>query len=209
MLGLIYKDMLVSRKYFKSVLLLVAFYFVFGIFTNNIMFAAYMIIILSTMIIFATFSFDEVAKWDSFALSLPVKRSDIVISKYVIAYTWSALGAILSMATYFIYNTLNNLALEYESFISAGVALELSILVVSITSPIIYKYGIEKGRLALFVILGIPAILILFIASKMNLAMPSESTIKLLVLTSPIITILVALTSIYLSIYIYKNKEVQ
>jgi hypothetical protein len=208
MLGLIYKDLLVSRKYFKSVFLLVAFYFIFGIITNNIMFAAYMIIILSTMIIFSTFSFDEVAKWDSFALSLPVKRSKIVLSKYVIAYTWSALGAIFSIATYCIYNTVNKVAIESESFISAGVALELSILVVSVTTPVIYKYGIEKGRLALFVILGVPAILTLYIASKINVTMPSESTIKLLVLISPIVTILIALISIYLSITIYNKKEV-
>ncbi|BCN28862.1 ABC-2 transporter permease [Anaeromicropila herbilytica] len=208
MLGLIFKDVLVNRKYLRNLLLLVVFYFIFGLFTNNIMFASYMIIFLGTFIVFATFSYDDLAKWDSYALSLPITRSEIVLSKYILAIGCSAIGSVFSLITSALYKVSKHQAFVFEDYLSIGVSFEVCIVILSLMTPIILKVGMEKARLALFVIFGIPAILVVLLVNNLHMQIPSEATIRFYISLTPIATILIFIASIALSIFIYNRKEI-
>ena len=86
MSGLILKDLLVLRKQGKSYLLIIGIYMVLafvGVFDYSIL--STMMVVLTMMLPMATFSYDELARWDKFAAAMPVGRSGIVKAKYLMA----------------------------------------------------------------------------------------------------------------------------
>lgn len=73
MTGLVLKDMLVMRKTLKTYVLFLAFYLllaVIGLFPISTITAVTQIIIM--MLPLSAFSFDELAKWDRYALTFPL-----------------------------------------------------------------------------------------------------------------------------------------
>ena len=79
MTGLVLKDMLVMRKTLKTYVLFLAFYLllaVIGLFPISTITAVTQIIIM--MLPLSAFSFDELAKWDRYALTFPTGRRSLV-----------------------------------------------------------------------------------------------------------------------------------
>ena len=84
----------------------------------------------------------------------------------------------------------------------------------SIIIPVVFKTGVEKGRIVMMLILFIPAILvgaIVKISEKANITMPSPSNLEILmkfgVLGLVLLTILAVFISYKVSLSIYNKKE--
>ncbi len=108
---------------------------------------------MSVMMGLSTFSYDEYNKWDAYAITLPKGRENVVKAKYIMSLllvlSTSLLVFILSCLMSFIskgsLNIGENLGLMFGSIIG-------TLLVVALMYPLIFKYGIEKGRLIIFVL---------------------------------------------------------
>lgn len=114
-----------------------------------------------------SFSFDEQNNWNKYALTMPLKRSDIVLAKYV--YEISAIIGIV-VVTYIVSIILNllNVEIGLELNVLATTSLILgsvAILGISIMYPILFKFGAEKASILAFAIILIPMI-IAFVAAK-------------------------------------------
>lgn len=206
MLGLFLKDILVSKKYMKTLLLITGFYFIFGILTKNIMFSSYMVLFLAAMMTFTTFAYDENVKWDGYAMTFPITRNHIVLSKYLVSITCSAIGSIISLLTMVIYTSLTGNKLSFEDFVILGVLLEVAIIFCCFIIPIIFKFGIEKGRLLMFLVIAIPIIL-LYLLKDSKIQPPSDQTIENLLYLSPVITFVLVAISMIISIGVYSKKD--
>ena len=84
----------------------------------------------------------------------------------------------------------------------------------SIIIPVVFKTGVEKGRIVMMLILFIPAILvgaIVKISEKANITMPSPSNLEILMkfgmLGLVLLTILAVFISYKVSLSIYNKKE--
>ncbi|MDF2686949.1 MAG: hypothetical protein K0S55_2132, partial [Clostridia bacterium] len=64
MKGLLIKDFLISKKYMRSLFLVVAIYVIFSFTSGNMSFLSGMVTIVFAMIVITTFSYDDFAKWD-------------------------------------------------------------------------------------------------------------------------------------------------
>ena len=108
---------------------------------------------MSVMMGLSTFSYDEYNKWDAYAITLPKGRENVVKAKYImtllLVLSTSLLVLILSCLMSLIskgnLNIEENLGLMFGSIIG-------TLLVVALMYPLIFKYGIEKGRLIIFVL---------------------------------------------------------
>ena len=58
--------------------------------------------VLAAMMPVTAFSFDEKAKWDKYALSMPVSRRDLVLSKYIFGLGF----CVLAFAVNMVFNSL-------------------------------------------------------------------------------------------------------
>ena len=164
MTGLVLKDILVLRKSLKTYLLFLIFYFVMallGLF--SISFIAAFVQIIVMLLPMSSFAYDDLAKWDRYAMTLPLGRRAVVRAKYLFVLLMvlaSAAFALLSCAALSI-----TAAEPVAENLAAGVgALSVGLLAVDLTLPLNYKLGPERARPFLYAIIFIPVILIVLAA---------------------------------------------
>jgi len=210
MKGLIIKDLIALKKQVKIFLVLAAFYIVYSFMMKNTGMFGAMITLLCVMMTITTMSYDEHYKWDRYALSLPISRKTVVISKYVLGIMLDlAAVVIVAPASAVIGSAVGEIKIS-ESFTASLAIGGVALFFLSVIFPIIFKFGVEKGRMLMAAIFFVPTILVMLISS-FKIALPSKQMLEKLVIylpfVLPVIVIGVLLISIYISIGIYTRKE--
>lgn len=206
MLGLIKKDLFLIKENLKAVGIIFVIFVCMTFFQD--MNLAFLPSFISVVLFMSTFSYDEYNKWDSYAITLPNGRKNVVSAKYIttliLLFTSALFVTILSIG---VESTRNELDIE-EILGTMGGSIIAVILLVSITYPIIFKFGNEKGRIAMFIIaFGGASLFALFFQSVKI----SEDVLLFLeqygVLIFVIISIIMLFGSYLLSKHIYEKKE--
>ena len=220
--GLIKKDLLNLSSYKTSLLILIIFCAIAIGSTGTITFVPLIVCAITGMIALSTFNYDETSQADKYILSLPVTRQDIVLSKFILAISSTIIGALLGfLFTIFLVNILNIIrpdsliTLDYNNLLTTTIGAMFGIsLIQSIQIPSIYKWGAEKGRIQMFVLIFVLVVLILGIS---YLVMNSNFNINLEDIENfmnkfGIITLILAMIIMYyisfkLSLKIFKHKD--
>lgn len=214
MKGLLLKDIFTLRKQFSILGLLLIFYGIWGYFVGNFVFLSTFMPFIFTMMVLTSFSYDDASKWTGFALSLPVSRKCLVLSKYVLTLILAFIGVILSLAFSYLLVFISREPVTKEILLSSLVSSFLCLLFSSTMIPLVFKFGTEKSRTAMFSIIMIPLILF-YGASKIglfdNLEKITPQQQAMLEKFLPAIFIAVALAalaiSFFISLQIVKKKE--
>ena len=164
MTGLVLKDILVLRKSLKTYLLFLIFYFVMALLDLfSIAFITAFVQIIVMILPMSSFAYDDLAKWDRYAMTLPLGRRAVVRAKYlfvILMILGAAAFALLSSVALSI-----TAAEPVAENLAAGVgALSVGLLAVDLTLPLNYKLGPERARPFLYAIIFIPVILIVLAA---------------------------------------------
>lgn len=208
MIGLMLKDLFVMRKYARSLLLIVAFYIVFAFTTDmSPAFINGMIILMCAMTAVSSFSYDDLAKWDRYALTMPVTRNQVVLSKYGLGIGLGFAGCVLSLACNGVLAALHrNVGTFTEQLLVCYVLFAVACLYISIVIPAIYKFGVEKSRIIMIAAFAVPTIGA-FLLKQAGVQMPSADTLMTLLQISPVVLILLVFLSFLLSGHIYSRTE--
>ncbi len=200
MKGFLYKDLMILRNQMKILIVMGIFYMAVSIMSESAEFFGGLLAILCAMLPITTIAYDEKAKWDKYALSMPVSRNQLVISKY-------GLGLILSIFVFllnFVIQMIFNNSIK-ESLLVSVLFLGVSLFIISILFPVIFKFGVEKGRIMMMMIMLIPVLLFVFI-DKRGITFSPDLIDKLPLITTIGLMVMMVL-SIILSCNIYKGKE--
>ncbi len=160
--GLIIKDLLQLKTYRKT---LISFIVIFSITpilqytggggTGIFNMLPIMITLGFGMFSIASFNYDEAAKADRYIKSLPISSKEIVLSKYILTICATILGGILGILLAFIISSIFAKEYDIEIIVQAlGGILGMSI-VEAIQIPCIYKFGAEKARMQIFLVMVI------------------------------------------------------
>ena len=148
MLGFIKKDLLVIKSNIKTLVIILVIYGLM-IMTGK-MDVFFLAPFLSMMLMLTTFSYDNYNKWDFYAFSLPNGRKNVVKAKYLTTFLIVVLMTIIA----FIINliTINEKINLNEQFqIALGTVFGIT-LVQCFIYPLIFKLGIEKARIYIFIL---------------------------------------------------------
>ena len=144
MKALLLKDTYVIWKQMKIFLIIIL---VFSAIPSG--FNSAFAVIYAAMMPYTAMAYDERSKWDQMAAMMPYSPRDIVLSKYVFGWLCIAAAALLSA-----------LFQGLLSFLGASLSLALlamsalsGLCVLAITLPVMFRFGVEKGRLAMFLII--------------------------------------------------------
>ena len=213
MKGLILKDLLNLKKAIKTMLIVGISYSIFFS-TVQPTFLTGILTLLFSMQSLSSFSYDEYAKWDSYALTFPISRKDLVFSKYILFMTFPIIGSFLSIILSTIICLFKQTLIVEEIFASAmGFLFSMEILLL-ILLPLIFKFGIELGRIMIpvvsFSIFGI-GFLVIKLIQALNLPFLSLEQIYTLTPIIPWIALvmvaLIAYLSYQVSLRIVEKKE--
>jgi ABC-2 type transport system permease protein len=205
MKGLIIKDFFVLKKQAKVLLALLVFYLVYAVATKDISMLA-MITLLCVMLPITTMAYDEKNKWDKYVLSMPIPRNTLVLSKYLFGIMLDLAGIIIVALISMLMIYFSNETKITEVLVMSVVFGAVGLVFLAIMLPILFKFGVEKGRILMMLVIFAPIILGM-VFPKLGIAPPSEHTLKLLAYSAPILIIFVLLLSIKISIAIYNKKE--
>ena len=211
MLGLIKKDLLLLKSnlvYFFVIALIYSLLIVEGTFGISFILV---LPIIAVIMFLSTFSYDDFNKWDAYAVTLPVLRKNIIKSKYIatliIILASSLLGLLISFLISLLPNQIFSLDIFIEEFLSAILG---AIIFISIMFPLIYKIGIEKARISVFVVVFGLLIIIKFLGGFIDFAgildkLDYLNDVWFIVI--PIIAMLFILVSYIITSRIYLKKE--
>lgn len=202
MIGILLKDIINLKKQSKIYLLLIVFYGFLAYSSKEMTMITVMISLMNVMFPITALAFDEKANWDKYALTMPITRKDLILSKYCLSLLGLGLGVLLSIVFSLMIPGLdfkeNYLMILYASLAGLGA---LSILL-----PIMFQFGVEKGRILMMLVFLIPSIGIALF-SKLNLQPPSAETIEIIKIIIPIFVVFLFIISVIISNIIYKKKD--
>lgn len=209
MLGLIKKDLFMAKGNFKTIAIIFVV-FTFTAINGNENFA-FIPAFMSVMIMMSTFSYDEYNKTDAFISTLPNGKKNAIKSKYAatlfIVFISVILTFIVCVAVGYAKNSLN---MEYIISTTIGCCVGV-ILLQSIIYPVIFKYGIEKSRIGIFVgVFGITGIVAFLTKSGYTITIPQHILVFLnnyWMVIIPLITIMILFLSYKISEHLYCKKE--
>ena len=210
MKGLLLKDFCILKKQMKLMVVFVIFYAIWAVAANMPTMMGTMVILLSIMMPISSMSYDEAGQWYRYAFSLPIPRRTLVLSKYVLGFLVSLGGLVVSAIGNIIILALTNGENALESWLTIIGFLELGVIFLSIIIPILFKYGVEKGRLFIVVIAVIPSLLVALLGSTLKTSgtlMPSAELLQAILYSSPLFTLAIFLISFRISVGICRKKE--
>ena len=156
MIGLIKKDFYIylGSGQLKYITLFILLYGIIGITSNNMSFLSAAMVAFVAVFPINSISLDQNCHWNAFAVTMPVKRRDIIIGKYIISAILILIGGTLSIiCSFFMKSSF------IENLFVTIVILSLSLIWTALSYPIIFKMGIEKGKLISMEIIVIPVVI--------------------------------------------------
>ena len=152
MIGLLKKDLFVADKSGRLLLVMAV---IFSMIPSMGNFGATYAMMLALMMPLTSIAYDERCKWDKYAAMLPYTPGQLVWSKYLLAYFYTVLGGSIIVLGTFLRGMTTGAAdweLTMELTIMMGVAM---LFVMALGLPVIYRFGSEKGRFVMIVIMGL------------------------------------------------------
>lgn len=208
MMGLIIKDLLLIKENWKQLLVFALIFIVIGLEGNQIL--TFVPVFLSLMVLLSTFSYDDYNKWNSYAVTLPNGRKNIVRAKYIASIGLSVLAILFTYLMIMISGIMNHHLNLEETTITLLGCWSAVVLLQSFMYPLIFKVGLEKGRIFLFVFfIGVSALLGL-VFQNIKISLPAEVISFLehyLVIILPLVMIILLSISYKISEKIVQKKE--
>ncbi|WP_272864846.1 ABC-2 transporter permease [Clostridioides difficile] len=206
------KDLLNLKGNVKFILLfIIMFGFMSSLGDGNVNNFICVIIVLCTTMIVSTFSYDDLNKWDSYVLTMPINRNDIVLSKYLTMLIFSFTGVLVSLIVSVTIGYFKNTLILNETLLINALILSISVCFGSLILPLIYKFGTERARLSIILCFLVPTLALLVFKSILeNISSPIsiEIILNTLVYSLPFVAILLFVISYFISSKIYSKKEV-
>jgi ABC-2 type transport system permease protein len=213
MYGFILKDILANRKYIYISFGIIPIYFVYGFLLNDMSFFLPFLMLFCTMFVLTSFTYDEMAGWNQYALTMPISRNEIIYAKYLLTFVLNLLAGVLAVLLNVILVFLVRQSLPTDFLLHIWLFTAAALVFNCIQLPIIIKLGPEKARFSLIAILFLPVIAFLglskleaFQGLSTSIAQLARYTDLLLIL-SPLLVILFIGISMQISVAIFRKKE--
>lgn len=155
MKGLLLKDLYMIKKYCRAYFFMIAIFVAASAFADgdNLFFVFYPSM-LSGLIPVTLLGYDERSGWDKYSATLPYSRAQIVSGKYII-------GLSLQLIIILLIGIIQTVKIgAYGTINGEGVLLLVALLFIvsclssSLCLPFMFKYGVEKGRIAYYIMIG-------------------------------------------------------
>ena len=143
--GLLLKDIFELWAQCRVQLVLTGVYLLLPLFIKGIgLFASVGMMLLAMMPVYAL-GYDERCRWERYALSMPVRKSDLFWSRFLLGVIAIALGAAVQALAVLLTG-------RGELLSSLAVTAPSAVVYLLITLPLMMKLGVEKGRFLLLLL---------------------------------------------------------
>ena len=209
MKGLFLKDWYMMKKYFRSYIVIAVVFIAVSFVSDDNMFFVFYPCLLCGMIPVNLLGYDERSRWVQYSGSLPYTKTQIVSAKYLIGLFAQAAMLIVTGLAQGIKMVMNgNFALN-DFIVLMLLMLTTATFTSSISLPFIFKMGVEKGRIAYYVMIGFVCGASVLASSLFRGHLQDAIQLNTILVVLSFVGIGVYIISWYLSIVFYKKREIQ
>ena len=148
MTGLLYKELYTLRRYLNSYVAAFLMFIVLSAIMESGFYLQSMLAMSLGMLSLTGMSYDKMYGWDKMVLIMPLKRSQIVLSKYIANAVMGIVALFLSTGLgIFISNLFKMNDGWMDMCITGAVLFVVLMIIYSVLFPMIYKFGVEQTRI--------------------------------------------------------------
>ncbi|HHX71111.1 MAG: ABC-2 transporter permease [Miniphocaeibacter sp.] len=213
MKGLILKD-LYYLKSMKNALIVFMGLWVLNFMTKSNYFASLLMIsYINGVMSIQTIYEEEKNNWNKYSLTMPINKSEIVMSKYLLTFFTIIVSILIGLICLMLFN---NFSININTLSIVAMVIGLNLIFFSLYILIAIKYGMEKSTIMLFIFIGVMVLTILFLYNKLPLVKEMFQNIFYrfnsinetgVIFLSIGIGLFLYILSMIVSIKIFKNKE--
>ena len=215
MKGLLIKDMRILMRQKMSFLIIVLLGVFMSMNGGDASFSLGYMMVVSAMLVITTISYDYFEKGMSFMFTLPVSRKSYVLEKYLLAFLvelcMAAFAVLIQVGGILLGN-----AADWMIFLVSGIScFVIAMILIAVYIPVYIKCGPEKSRVAIFIVVGIIAV-VTYLGAKVKSvqellvtlveALGKMTTVQLAAVGVAAFVVLM-LVSVGISIKIMEKKE--
>ena len=199
MKALLVKDLLTLKGQAKSLLLVLAVWFIISFVNGSGLFFTSLSVIYGMLLPLTTLSIDEKSRVERYMMSMPVTRAELALSRYALGILGLLALDVLGVGACLVIGD----SLE-EALGASAACFCLAVLLLGVTLPLVYKFGTDKARIISIVIYMVTFLAVGFIASRFGIELDELSGAFFLL---PLLSLIVLAASVAVSLGIYKKKE--
>lgn len=208
MKGLLLKDLYMTKKYCRTYLLIAAVFLAVSFVNSENLFFMFYLCMIVGMLPVTLLGYDERSKWDAYCGTLPYSKTQIVSAKYLTALLAMLCVLVLTAVAQAVRMITGGSFVWNDYLELMAIFLTVSLAAPSITLPFMFRYGVEKGRLAYYVMIGFVCAVGVAASGifKEHLQMTAGFPALLLLCAGGV---LLFAFSWYLSVVFYKAREIK
>ncbi|MBO5048114.1 MAG: ABC-2 transporter permease [Clostridia bacterium] len=208
MKGLLLKDWYMTKKYCRYYLFVGIGFIILSFMSKGNMFFIFYPCLLCGMIPVHLLGYDERSRFTEYVGTLPYTKIQIVSAKYLIG-----LFIQIAMLTVICITQGVKMSIEGNFVLKEFLVLMMLLLIMasvasSLTLPFVFKYGVEKGRGAYYVMIGVVCAGSIIATTIFKNGMQNEMQLNGVLPIACLIGVGIYVLSWYLSIVFYKKKEI-
>ena len=208
MKGLLLKDWYMMKKYCRAYLLIAAVFIAVSLFSNDNLFFIFYPCLLCGMIPVNLLGYDERSRWMQYSGTMPYTKTQIVSAKYLIGLLAQVAMLLVTGIAQGIKMTVGGNFVFGEFAVLMLLLLTMATFTSSISLPFIFKFGVEKGRTAYYIMIGFVCGASVLASSILRGQLVSEIQPNLVLALLAIVGIGVYILSWYLSVVFFKKREI-
>lgn len=202
MKGLLLKDIYTLVKQMRIMLLLLVIFACVPGFT-----LAAFAVFYAAMLPVTALAYDERSKWNDLAAMLPYSERNIVLSKYVLGLISVGAAALIAGAAQFVVGMVRHTMPGKEDFLAIILIALISLILLCINLPLMFRMGVEKGRIAfmIFICMGISGGMAL--RDRLTAALGRMGNVTMPLAVGILMTAVVFALSVPLSVSAYRGRR--
>lgn len=155
MKGLLLKDWYMMRKYCRSYLFIAVGFLILSFMDKSNMFFVFYPCLFCGMVPVNLLAYDERSRWLTYSGTLPYTRAQIVSGKYLIGLFTQTAMLLLTGIAQGIRMGMDGGYRATDVLVILLLLLIASTVTSSVTLPFMFKLGVERGRAAYYVMIGL------------------------------------------------------
>ena len=208
MKGLLLKDWYMTKKYCRYYLFVGIGFIILSFMSKGNMFFIFYPCLLCGMIPVHLLGYDERSRFTEYVGTLPYTKIQIVSAKYLIGlFIQIAMLTVICITQGIKMSIEGNFVLK-EFLVLMMLLLIMASVASSLTLPFVFKYGVEKGRGAYYVMIGVVCAGSIIATTIFKNGMQNEMQLNGVLPIACLIGVGIYVLSWYLSIVFYKKKEI-
>lgn len=200
MKGLLLKDWYLLIKKLKLVLLIMLLFACIPGYSIS-----FFAVLYAAFLPMTALAYDERSRWNDLAVMMPYSVPELVTSKYLLGIIGVFIAGIISAVAQFL--SAGSGAAFYECAMSLLVMVCLSLIFLSVNMPIMFRLGVEKGRLIFMLLICGGTFGGMYFKDKLITLSGQINTVTMPILFLAVFTAIIVCASILISIQLYRSRQ--